>query len=120
MIYLKSILVGAAASTLTVIVFSVIVVAVGWFFPEVAVRMFPGSYHALGWGADTLISLGGRLCLDKRLREVPFSTSARISSFVFRRKDAPDDVRIFPMAEDVARRRRLKWMLIRPPSESRL
>ena len=50
MIYLKSILVGAAASTLTVIVFSVIVVAVGWFFPEVAVRMFPGSYHALGWG----------------------------------------------------------------------
>ena len=50
MVSLKSILVGAAAFALTVIVFTLMVVAVMWFFPEVAVRMFPGSYHSLGWG----------------------------------------------------------------------
>jgi hypothetical protein len=50
MIYLKSILVGAAAFALTVFVFTLLVVAVAWFFPEVAVSIFPGSYHSLGWG----------------------------------------------------------------------
>jgi hypothetical protein len=50
MIYLKSILVGAAAFALTVILYSVMAVAVGWFFPEVAMRISPGSYHTLGWG----------------------------------------------------------------------
>jgi len=52
MIYLKSILVGAAASALTVITFSVVVVTIIWCFPDVAERIFSAQRHELGWGAS--------------------------------------------------------------------
>jgi hypothetical protein len=48
--YLKSIFVGVAASTVTLMAFSVIAVAVMLRFPEVAVRIFPAERHELGWG----------------------------------------------------------------------
>jgi hypothetical protein len=49
-IYLKSILAGVAAFVTTVIVFTLMAVAVMQRFPEVAQRVFSGSYHTLGWG----------------------------------------------------------------------
>ena len=48
--YLKCIFVGVAASTVTVIAFGVIAVAVMSHFPEVAVHIFPAERHELGWG----------------------------------------------------------------------
>jgi hypothetical protein len=49
-VYLKGILVGVVALAVTMIVSSVIAVAIVWRFPEVAVRIFPGQRHELGWG----------------------------------------------------------------------
>jgi hypothetical protein len=49
--YLKSILVGAASSVVTVIVFSILSVVLMSRFPEIALRIFPAQRHELGWGA---------------------------------------------------------------------
>jgi len=48
--YLKSILVGAAASAVAVIVFSVISLVLMLHFPEVAAHFSQAQRHDLGWG----------------------------------------------------------------------
>jgi hypothetical protein len=63
MMYVKSILVGATASVITVIVFKVIAASIMIFFPEVARRIFPGSYHTLGWGGYFALELVGAQAL---------------------------------------------------------
>ena len=50
MVYIKSILAGAAAFLVSVLLFNLIALSVMWRFPEVAVWLFPENYHQLGWG----------------------------------------------------------------------
>jgi len=54
MIYLKRILVGAAGFVISVVIALLITVVIAlsmmMFFPQVALRIFPVSYHELGWG----------------------------------------------------------------------
>jgi len=59
MMYVKGILVGAGASVITVIVFMVIAISIGMFFPQVvALRIFPPLTIALD-GAGILTSRYG-------------------------------------------------------------
>ena len=48
---------------ITVIVFKVIAASIMIFFPEVARRIFPGSYHTLGWGGYFALELVGAQAL---------------------------------------------------------
>jgi len=50
MIYVKSILVGAAAFLFSMFLFNLISISVIWLFPDISGSLFPDNYHELGWG----------------------------------------------------------------------
>jgi len=49
MIYVKSILVGAAAFLFSMFLFNLISISVIWLFPDISGSLFPDNYHELGW-----------------------------------------------------------------------
>jgi hypothetical protein len=51
MVYLKSLLAGAAAFVLTVSISSAVVIAIMIHAPQLALRIFPAGQYEIGWGA---------------------------------------------------------------------
>jgi len=60
MIYVKSILVGAAAFLFSMFLFNLISISVIWLFPDISGSLFPDNYHELGWGGHGHVKVAPR------------------------------------------------------------